>query len=182
MGVVQVMGQKLVDPGPGLTCHLSPVTRHLYPNYMTLKQTILSDLTASMKAQDAPRTSTLRMVKAALQNREIEKGGELDDEEMAKLLRSLVKQRQDSVEQYANAGREELAEKERAEITVIDAYLPQAASLETVEAAVAAAISETGASSMKDMGKVMKAVQAALAGQNADGRTISEVVKAKLAG
>jgi len=149
---------------------------------MTLKQTILSDLTASMKAQDAPRTSTLRMVKAALQNREIEKGGELDDEEMAKLLRSLVKQRQDSVEQYAKAGREELAEKERAEITVIDAYLPQAASLETIEAAVAAAISETGASSMKDMGKVMKATQAALAGQNADGRTISEVVKAKLAG
>jgi len=149
---------------------------------MTLKQTILSDLTASMKAQDAPRTSTLRMVKAALQNREIEKGGELDDEEMAKLLRSLVKQRQDSVEQYAKAGREELAEKERAEITVIDAYLPQAASVEIIEAAVAAAISETGASSMKDMGKVMKAVQAALAGQNADGRTISEVVKAKLAG
>ena len=149
---------------------------------MTLKQTILSDLTASMKAQDAPRTSTLRMVKAALQNREIEKGGELDDEEMAKLLRSLVKQRQDSVEQYAKAGREELAEKERAEIAVIDTYLPQAASLETIEAAVAAAISETGASSMKDMGKVMKAAQAALAGQNADGRTISEVVKAKLAG
>ena len=149
---------------------------------MTLKQTILSDLTASMKAQDAPRTSTLRMVKAALQNREIEKGGELDDEEMAKLLRSLVKQRQDSVEQYAKAGREELAEKERAEITVIDAYLPQAASLETIEAAVAAAISETGASSMKDMGKVMKAAQAGLAGQNADGRTVSEIVKAKLSG
>ena len=149
---------------------------------MTLKQTILSDLTASMKAQDAPRTSTLRMVKAALQNREIEKGGELDDEEMAKLLRSLVKQRHDSVEQYAKAGREELADKERAEITVIEAYLPQGASLETIEAAVAAAISETGASSMKDMGKVMKATQAALAGQNADGRTISEVVKSKLGG
>jgi uncharacterized protein YqeY len=149
---------------------------------MTLKQTILSDLTASMKAQDAPRTSTLRMVKAALQNREIEKGGELDDEELAKLLRSLVKQRHDSVEQYVKAGREELADKERAEITVIEAYLPQAASLETIEAAVATAISETGASSMKDMGKVMKAAQAALVGENADGRTISEVVKVKLAG
>jgi uncharacterized protein len=149
---------------------------------MTLKQTILSDLTASMKAQDAPRTSTLRMVKAALQNREIEKGGELDDEEMSKLLRSLVKQRHDSVEQYAKAGREELAEKERAEITVIEAYLPQAASLETIEAAVATAISETGASSMKDMGKVMKAAQAALTGKNADGRTLSEIVKAKLGG
>jgi uncharacterized protein YqeY len=148
---------------------------------MTLKQTILSDLTASMKAQDAPRTSTLRMVKAALQNREIEKGGELDDEELGKLLRSLVKQRHDSVEQYAKAGRDELAEKEKAEITVIEAYLPQAASQEIIEAAVAAAIAETGASSMKDMGKVMKAVQASLAGKNADGRTISEVVKAKLA-
>ncbi len=149
---------------------------------MTLKQTILSDLTASMKAQDAPRTSTLRMVKAALQNREIEKGGELDDEELGKLLRYLVKQRHDSVEQYAKAGRDELAEKEKAEITVIEAYLPQAASQEIIEAAVVAAISETGASSMKDMGKVMKAVQASLAGKNADGRTISELVKAKLAG
>jgi uncharacterized protein YqeY len=149
---------------------------------MTLKQTILSDLTASMKAQDAPRTSTLRMVKAALQNREIEKGGELDDEELGKLLRSLVKQRHDSVEQYTKAGRDDLAEKEKAEITVIEAYLPQAASPEIIEAAVVAAISETGASSMKDMGKVMKAVQASLAGKNADGRTISELVKAKLAG
>lgn len=149
---------------------------------MSLKQTILSDLTASMKAQDAPRTSTLRMVKAALQNREIERGGELDDEEMSKLLRSLVKQRHDSVEQYVNAGREELAAKERAEIAVIEAYLPQAASLETIESAVVDAISETGATSLKDMGKVMKAAQAALAGKNADGRTISELVKTKLSG
>ena len=149
---------------------------------MSLKQQIISDLTASMKAQDAPRTSTLRMVKAAVMNREIEKGGELDDEEMTKLLRSLVKQRRDSVEQYEKGGRQELADKEKTEIDVIEAYLPQAASREEIEAAVAAAISETGASSMKDMGKVMKAVQAALAGKNADGRTISEIVKAKLGG
>lgn len=147
---------------------------------MTLKQQIVSDMTASMKAQDAARTSTLRMVKAALQNREIEKGGELDDEEMGKLLRSLVKQRRDSVEQYEKAGRQELADKEKAEIDVIESYLPQAASTETIEAAVAAAISETGASSMKDMGKVMKAAQAALAGQNADGKAISDIVKSKL--
>ena len=126
--------------------------------------------------------STLRMVKAALQNREIEKGGELNEEELAKLLRALVKQRHDSVEQYSKAGREELADKERAEIAVIEAYLPQAASNEVIEAAVTAAISETGANSMKDMGKVMKAAQAALAGQNADGRLISEIVKTKLAG
>jgi uncharacterized protein len=149
---------------------------------MSLKQQILSDLTASMKAQDAARTSTLRMVKAALQNREIEKGGELDDDEMSQLLRSMVKQRHDSVEQYEKAGRQELADKEKAEINVIEAYLPQAASRETIEAAVASAIAETGAASIKDMGKVMKAAQAALAGKNADGRTISEVVKAKLGG
>ena len=135
-----------------------------------------------MKAQDAARTSTLRMVKAAIMNREIEKGGEMDDDEMAKLLRSLVKQRRDSVEQYEKGGRQELADKEKLEIQVIDAYLPQAASREEIEAAVAAAVSQTGAASMKDMGRVMKTVQAALAGKNADGRTISEVVKAKLGG
>ena len=147
---------------------------------MTLREQIISDMTASMKAQDAPRTSTLRMVKAAMQNRQIEKGGELDDEEMGKLLRSLLKQRRDSVEQYEKGGRQDLADKEKAEIEVIEAYLPQAASREEIEAAVAAAVTETGASSMKDMGKVMKTVQAALAGKNADGRMLSEIVKAKL--
>lgn len=149
---------------------------------MSLKQLIVSDLTASMKAQDAPRTSTLRMVKAAVMNREIEKGGELDDEEMTKLLRSLVKQRRDSVEQYEKGGRPELAAKEQTEIDVIETYLPQAASREEIEAAVTTAITETGAGSMKDMGRVMKAVQALLAGKNADGRTVSEIVKAKLGG
>jgi uncharacterized protein YqeY len=149
---------------------------------MSLKQQIISDLTASMKAQDAPRTSTLRMVKAAVMNREIEKGSELDDEEMGKLLRTLVKQRRDSVEQFEKGGRQELADKEKSEIDVIEAYLPQAASKDEIEATIAAAIAETGASSTKDMGKVMKAVQAALAGKNADGRTVSEIVKAKLGG
>jgi uncharacterized protein YqeY len=149
---------------------------------MSLKERIISDLTASMKAQDAPRTSTLRMVKAAVMNREIEKHGELDDEEMSKLLRSLVKQRRDSVEQYEKGGRQELADKEKTEIEVIEAYLPQAASREEIETAVAAAMGETGANSMKDMGRVMKAVQTALAGKNADGRTVSEIVKAKLGG
>ena len=149
---------------------------------MSLKQQILSDLTASMKAQTAERTSTLRMVKAALVNREIEKGGELDDEELMKLLRSLVKQRRDSVEQYANAGRQDLADKETAEIGVIEGYLPQAASQQEIEEAVKAVIAETGAASMKDMGRVMKAAQSKLAGKNADGKTISEVVKANLGG
>ncbi len=149
---------------------------------MSVKQQIISDLTASMKAQDAPRTSTLRMVKAAVMNREIEKGSELDDDEMTKLLRSLVKQRRDSVEQYEKGGRPELADKEKTEIEVIEAYLPQAASREEIDIAVAATIAETGASSMKDMGRVMKAVQTALSGKNADGRTVSEIVKAKLGG
>ncbi len=149
---------------------------------MTLREQIISDMTAAMKAQEAPRLSTLRMVKAAMMNRQIEKGGELDDEEMGKLLRSLVKQRRDSVEQYEKGGRQDLADKEKAEIAVIEAYLPQAASREEIEAAVAAAIAETGAASVKDMGKVMKAAQVALAGKNVDGKTVSEIVKAKLAG
>ena len=147
---------------------------------MTLSQQVISDLTASMKAQDAPRTSTLRMVKAAMMNRQIEKGGELDDDEMQKLLRSLVKQRRDSIEQYEKAGRQELVDKEQAEIAVIETYLPQGASAAEIEAAVQAAISETGASSMKDMGRVMKAAQAALAGKNADGKAIADAVKSKL--
>jgi uncharacterized protein YqeY len=148
---------------------------------MTLGKQIVADLTAAMKAQDAPRTSTLRMVKAAMMNRQIEKGSELDDDDLQKLLRSLVKQRRDSIEQYEKAGRAELVAKEQAEIDVIETYLPQAASTDEIEQAVAAAIAETGASSIKDMGKVMKAAQAALAGKNADGKTVSEVVKAKLA-
>ena len=148
---------------------------------MSLSQQIVSDLTASMKAQDAQRTSTLRMVKAAMMNRQIEKGGELDDEDMQKLLRSLVKQRRDSVEQYEKAGRQELVDKEKAEIAVIESYLPQAASEAEIESAVAAAIAETGATSIKDMGKVMKTVQAALAGKNADGKVVADIAKGKLA-
>jgi uncharacterized protein YqeY len=149
-------------------------------NIMSLKERIVSDLTASMKAKDAARTSTLRMVKAAVMNREIEKGGELTDEEMTKALQSLVKQRRDSIEQYEKGGRPELADKERAEIEVIEAYLPQAASEEEIEQAVSSAINETGATSIRDMGKVMKAAQARLAGRSADGRMVSELVKTKL--
>ena len=147
---------------------------------MALSEKIITDLTASMKAQDAPRTSTLRMVKAAMMNRKIDKGAELDDDDMLKLLRSLVKQRKDSVEQYEKAGRKDLVDKEQAEITVIESYLPQAATEAEIRQAVAAAIAETGATSMKDMGKVMKATQTALAGKNADGKLVSEIVKSKL--
>jgi uncharacterized protein YqeY len=147
---------------------------------MSLSDQIVSDLTAAMKAQDAQRTSTLRMVKAAMMNRKIEQGSDLSDDDVQKLLRSLVKQRRDSIEQYEKAGRQELVDKEAAEIGVIEAYLPQAASAAEIEAAVVGAIAETGATSMKDMGKVMKAAQAALAGKNADGKQVSEIVKAKL--
>src|SRR2546421_673850 len=115
---------------------------------MTLKDKIISDLTASMKARDGDRTGVLRMVKANLMNRQIEKGGELTDEEITKALQSLVKQRRDSVEQYEKGARPELAAKEQAEIAVIEAYLPQAASKEDIDAAVEAAIADTGASSM----------------------------------
>ena len=147
---------------------------------MSLKDTIISDLTAAMKAKDADKLSVLRMVKANLMNRKIDKGCELTDDEITKALQSLVKQRRDSVEQYENAGRTELADKEKAEITVIEAYLPQAASADEVNAAVSAAITETGASSIKDMGSVMKATMAHLTGKSADGKMVSEVVKAGL--
>src|SRR5687768_4088 len=147
---------------------------------MSLKEKIISDLTDAMKAKDADRLSTLRMVKANLMNRQIEKGGELTDDEVTKALQSLVKQRRDSVEQYDKAGRTELAAKELAEISHIEAYLPQAASADEIAAAVDAAVAETGASSMKDMGNVMKAVMAKLTGKSADGKLISEAVKAKL--
>lgn len=133
-----------------------------------------------MKAKDAARTSTLRMVKASVMNREIEKGSALSEEEMTKALQTLVKQRRDSIEQYEKAGREELAAKERAEIEVIEAYLPQAATREEIERAVNEAIAETNATSMREMGAVMKAVQARLARRNADGRIVSEIVKARL--
>jgi uncharacterized protein len=147
---------------------------------LSLKERIVKDMTAAMKSKEATRLSTLRMVKAALQNREIEKGEPLNDDETAKLLQSLVKQRRDSVEQYERAGRAELADKERAEIVVIEEYLPQAASREEIEQAVAEAIAETGATSLKEMGAVMKAAMARLAGRNADGRTVNEIVRSKL--
>ncbi len=147
---------------------------------MSLKDTIIADLTAAMRAKDAARLSTLRLVKANLMNRQIEKGGELTDEEITKALQTLVKQRRDSVEQYEKAGRDDLAAKEAAEIAVIEIYLPRAASAEEIEAAVTLAVAETGASSIKDMGSVMKAAMAHLAGKSADGKLVSETVRAKL--
>ena len=149
---------------------------------MTLKEKIVADMTAAMKAQDAARTSTLRMMKAAIMNREKEGSGQVTDEDVTKLLRSQVKQRRDSVEQYKTAGRQDLVDKETAEIAVIESYLPQGASQAEIEQAVNEAVAETGATSMKEMGAAMKAAMAKLAGKNADGRLVSEAVKQKLAG
>ncbi len=137
-------------------------------------------MTVAMKAKESDRLGTLRMVKSNLMNRKIEKGSELTDDEVQKALQTLVKQRRDSIEQYEKAGRRELAEKEALEISHIEAYLPQAASADEIEAAVNDAVAETGASSMNDMGSVMKTAQAKLAGKTVDGRALSEAVKAKL--
>lgn len=147
---------------------------------MSLKEQIAGDMVSAMKAKDAARTSTLRLLKSAISYREIEKGAALDDEELAKLLRSQLKQRRDSVEQYQKGGRLDLAEKETAEIAIIEGYLPQAASAAEIEQAVVTAIAESGATSVKEMGTVMKATMAILAGKNADGRLVSETVKKKL--
>lgn len=149
---------------------------------MTLIERIAQDLTSAMKAQDAARTSVLRLAKAALKNREIDKKAPLDDAEAAKVLHSLVKQREDSVEQFQKAGRVELAEKEAAEIAVLQGYLPQEASDEDIAAAVEKAVAETGASSPKDMGKAMKAALAVLqaGGKPADGKKVSQAVKQRL--
>jgi uncharacterized protein YqeY len=149
---------------------------------MSLKDKIIGDLTAAMKAKDANRLSVLRMVKANIMNRQIEKGSDLTDDEITKALQSLVKQRKDSIDQYEKAGRNELAEKEQSELLVLEDYLPQAASFEEIEKAIVEAIQETGASSMKEMGAVMKSAQAKLAGKAADGRLLSETVKSKLKG
>src|SRR5688500_2381997 len=148
----------------------------------TLMERLTSDLTAAMKAQDAPRTSTLRMAKAALKNKEIDKKAPLDDAEAAKVLQGLVKQREDSIDQFRKAGRAELADKEDAERVILVAYLPAEASEADIAAAVDAAVAETGAASAKAMGKAMKAALAVLAagGKPADGKKVNEAVRRRL--
>ena len=147
---------------------------------MRLTDKVNTDITAAMKAKNASRLSALRMAKAAIMNKGVEKGRDLEDAEVLQVIASLIKQRRDSIEQFSKAGRTDLVEKETAEIKVLDAYLPPAATAEEIDAAVAAAIAETGAASPKDVGKVMKAVMPKLAGKNADGRTINESVRRKL--
>ncbi|HET6960072.1 MAG TPA: GatB/YqeY domain-containing protein [Vicinamibacterales bacterium] len=149
---------------------------------MAFVEQVSAGIADAMKKHDAVRLSTLRMLKAALMNREIERGHTLDDGESLQVVASLVKQRKDSIEQFTQGGRLELADKERAEIQVLETYLPAAAEPAVVEQAVADAIQETGATSPKDMGRVMKAVLARLSGQTIDGKAINELVRRKLAG
>jgi uncharacterized protein YqeY len=136
----------------------------------------------AMRRQEAPRLSALRMLKAALMNREVEKGRALDDAESRQVVNSLVKQRRDSIEQFTKGGRQDLVDKENAEIAILDQYLPPPADPAALERAVADAIAETGAASLKDMGRVMKAAMARLSGQSVDGRLVNDLVKKKLAG
>jgi uncharacterized protein YqeY len=147
---------------------------------MTLQEKIQSHLAEAMKSKDQLRLSVLRMMKTAVKNKEIEKMKPLDEGEAMAVLNTLVKQRKDSAEQFRTGGREEMARKEEAEIKIIEQYLPAAASEDDIRKAIGEAIQETGASSMKDMGKVMKATMARLAGKTADGSRVSQLVKEKL--
>jgi uncharacterized protein len=149
---------------------------------MRLRDQISLDLTAAMKSRDAERLSVLRMMKAAVRNKEIDSRKELEDPEVLQVLLSLIKQRKDSVEQFTRGGRMDLANKEAAEITMIEAYMPAAATDAEIAEAVDAAIRETGAASIKDMGKVMKACMSRFTGRPVDGAKISVLVKERLAG
>lgn len=149
---------------------------------MALIDEVSAAIADAMRRQDAPRLSALRMLKAALMNRDVEKGRALDDAESRQVVNSLVKQRRDSIEQFTKGGRQDLVDKETAEIAILEQYLPPPADPAALERAVADAIAETGAASLKDMGRVMKAAMARLGGQSVDGRLVNDLVKKKLAG
>jgi uncharacterized protein len=156
----------------------------VYNPSMSLIERIQNDITAAMKARDEQRLSALRMVKAALKNREIEKMSPLDDKESQAVLATLIKQRKDSVEQFIKGGRQQMADKEAAEIVLIETYLPQAASEAEVVAGVKVVIGEMSPVTMKDMGAVMKNAMARFngAGMRVDGKMVSDVVKQELQG
>jgi hypothetical protein len=147
---------------------------------------LIDDVSAAiadaMRRQDAPRLSALRMLKAALMNREVEKSRALDATESLQVVSSLVKQRRDSIEQFQKGGRQDLVDKETAEIAILEQYLPPPVDPAALERAVVEAIAETGAASPKDLGRVMKAAMARLSGQTVDGRVVNELVRKKLAG
>ena len=147
---------------------------------MSLFTEVTAAIADAMRKQDAARLGPLRMLKAAFMNKSVEKGRDLDEAEERQVVTSLVKQRRDSIEQFTKGGRQDLADKESAEITVLDAYLPPAVDPAVLEKAVTDAIAETGASSSKDIGRVMKAAMAKLAGQTVDGKTVNELVRRTL--
>jgi uncharacterized protein YqeY len=147
---------------------------------MALIDEVNAAIAASMKAHDQMKLSALRMLKTALVNRAVERGHELDQADSLQVVSSLVKQRRDSIEQFLKGGRKDLADKEAAEIGVLEGYLPPAAGPADIERAVEAAIAETGASSAKDLGRVMKVVMAKLAGTGADGKLVNELVRQRL--
>jgi uncharacterized protein YqeY len=147
---------------------------------MPLIEDVTRAIAASMKARDQPRLVPLRMLKTALMNREVERGRALDETESRQVVSALVKQRRDSIEQFLKGGRKDLADKETAEIAVLEAYLPAAVDAAELERVVDAAMTATGAASAKDLGRVMKAVMAELAGKTVDGKVVNELVRRKL--
>ena len=147
---------------------------------MSLAEDVNRAITEGMKAKDAPRLVALRMLKAAMMNREVERGRPLDDDEARQVVSTLVKQRRDSIEQFTKGGRKDLVDKETAEIQVLEGYLPPGVDAAELEKAVDSAIASTGATSPKDMGKVMKAVMADLTGKTVDGKAVNELVRRKL--
>jgi uncharacterized protein YqeY len=147
---------------------------------MSLFIDVTAAIADAMRKQDAARLGPLRMLKAAFMNKSVEKGRDLDEAEERQVVNSLVKQRRDSIEQFTKGGRQDLVDKETAEITVLEAYLPPAVDPAALEKAVADAIAETGATSAKDMGKVMKAAMAKLSGQTVDGKAVNELVRRTL--
>ncbi len=150
--------------------------------WMTIAEKVEKDLVGAMKAREELKLSVLRMAKTSLKNKQVELGKPLDDDQAVAVLRTLVKQRRDSVEQFRKGGREDLATKEEAETEILQTYLPAEASDEEIGTAVAAAIEETGAAGPQDLGKAMKVAMQKLAGKNADGKRVSQMVRAKLGG
>lgn len=147
---------------------------------MTFIERISQDIAAAMRGKEQVRLAALRMAKSALMNREVEKGKALDDAESQQVMASLIKQRRESIEQFRKGGRNDLADKEAAEITVLEAYLPPPLDQAALERMVDETIQETGAAGAKDLGRVMKAVMPKLAGQTVDGKMVNEIVRRKL--
>jgi uncharacterized protein YqeY len=149
---------------------------------MSLTEQLTRTMAEAMKARDQARLSTLRMLKAALTNREVERSRPLTEAEELQVVAGLVKQHKDSIDQFSKAGRQDLVDKETAELAILGTYLPPAVAADDLERIVAEVVAETGATSPKDMGKVMKGVMAKLAGASVDGKAVNELVKKRLAG